>query len=234
MGQKSQKTWNSSVITSSSRLWSMKGNRLQPFDHTGKESGAGCGRVWGMDVWFILTGLEQRLIKTCRITPKSPITNNPVIPGGGSLQFSSVTQSCPTLCHPMDCSIPGFSVHHQHLELAQTHVYRSVMPSNHFVLCHLSSLSSCLQSFPASGSFQMSQLFPSGGQSTGASASVSVLPMNTQDWFPLEITGLISFQSKGFSRVFSNTTVQKHQFWHSPFFMIQLSHPYITSGKNIA
>ena len=73
--------------------------------------------------------------------------------------------------------------------------------------------SSCLHSFPASGSFLMSWLFTSGGQSIGASASASVLPMNTQDWFPLGLTGLISLQSKGLSRVFSNTTVQKHQFF---------------------
>ena len=73
--------------------------------------------------------------------------------------------------------------------------------------------SSCLQSFPASGSFQMSQLFASGGQSIGVSALVSVLPMNTQDWSPLGWTDWISLQSKGLSRVFSNTTVQKHQFF---------------------
>ena len=73
--------------------------------------------------------------------------------------------------------------------------------------------SSCLQSFPASGSFQMSQVFASGGQSIGVSASTSVLPMNTQDWFPLGWTGWISLQSKGLSKVFSNTTVQKHQFF---------------------
>ena len=69
------------------------------------------------------------------------------------------------------------------------------------------------QSFPESGSFQMSQLFASGGQNIGVSASTSVLPMNTQDWYPLECTGWISLQSKGLSRVFSNTTVQKHQFF---------------------
>ena len=74
-------------------------------------------------------------------------------------------------------------------------------------------LSSCPQSFPASGSFQMNQLFASGSQSIGVSASTSVLPINTQDWFPLEWTGWISLQSKGLSRVFSNTTVQKHQFF---------------------
>ena len=73
--------------------------------------------------------------------------------------------------------------------------------------------SSRLQSFPASGSFQMSQFFTSGGQSTGASVSKSVLPMNIPDWFPLGWAGWISLQSKGLSRVFSNTTVQKHQFF---------------------
>ena len=73
--------------------------------------------------------------------------------------------------------------------------------------------SSCLESFPASGSFLMSQLFASGGQNIGVSASTSVLPMNTQDWSPLGWTGWISLQSKGLSRVFSNTTVQKHQFF---------------------
>ena len=80
--------------------------------------------------------------------------------------------------------------------------------------CHPShplSSSSCPQSFPASGSFQMSQLFASGGQSIGVSPSTWVLPMNTQDWFPLGLTGWISLLSKGLSRVFSNTTIQKHQ-----------------------
>ena len=73
--------------------------------------------------------------------------------------------------------------------------------------------SSCLQSFPASESFPRSQFFTSGGQSIGVSASISVLPMNTQDWFPLGWTGWISLKSNGLSRVFSNTTVQKHQFF---------------------
>ena len=84
----------------------------------------------------------------------------------------------------------------------------SVMPSNHLILCR--PFSSHLQSFPASGSFPVSQLFTLGGQSIGASASV--LPMNTQDWFPLGLIRLISLQSKGFSGVFSSTTIQKHQF----------------------
>ena len=77
--------------------------------------------------------------------------------------------------------------------------------------------SSCLQSFPASGSFPVSRFFASGGQSIGASASASVLPMNILDWFPLGWTGWISLQSKGLSRVFSNTTVQKHQFFYISF-----------------
>ena len=87
----------------------------------------------------------------------------------------------------------------------------SVMPSNHLILCCPLLLPH--QSFSASGSFQMSQFFTSGGQSIGVSASTSVLPMNTQDWFPLGLTGWMSLQSKGLSRVFSNTTVQKHQFF---------------------
>ena len=128
-----------------------------------------------------------------------------------SVQFSSVTQSCLTFCDPTDCSIPGFPVHHQLPEPAQTHVHRvgdcptissSVVP-----------FSSCLQSFPASGSFPRSQFFTPGGQSIGASASV--LSMNIQDWFPLGWTGLISLQSKRLSRVFSSSTVQKHPFFCS-------------------
>ena len=93
--------------------------------------------------------------------------------------------------------------------------------------------SSCLQSLPASGSFPMSHLFTSGGQSIGASALASVLPMNIQDWLPLGLTSLICLQPKGLSRVFSNTTIQKHQFFRcSAFFIVQLSHPSITTRKN--
>ena len=127
-----------------------------------------------------------------------------------SVQFSSVAQSCPTLCDPMDCSFPGFPVHHQLLKIAQTHVHRV---GDAIQLSH--PLSS-----PSPPTFNLSQhqgLFQwvgsSGGRSIGASASASVLPMNIQDWFPLGLTGLISLQSKGLSRVFSNTTVQKHQFF---------------------
>ena len=126
--------------------------------------------------------------------------------------FCSVTQSCLTLCDPMDYSTPGFPVHHQLPELTQTHVHwisDAIQPSH-----PLSSPSPAFNwSFPASGSFQMSQFFVSGGWSIGVSASASVLPMNIHNWFPLGLTGLISLQSKELSRVFSNTIVQKHQFF---------------------
>ena len=125
--------------------------------------------------------------------------------------YCSLTQLCPTLCSPMDCSTPGFPVHHQLSEFTQTHIYW--VGDNHpTISSSVIPFSSCLQSFPASGSFQMSQLFSWGGQSIGVSTSTSVLPMNIQDWFPLGWTGWISLQSKGFSRVFSNTTVQKNQY----------------------
>ena len=99
-------------------------------------------------------------------------------PGISSLQFSSVTQLCPTLCGPMDCSMPGFPVHHQLLEVTETHVHQTISSS-------VIPFSSRLQSFPASGSFKMNQFFAKGGQSIRVSASPSVLPMNVQDQFPL-------------------------------------------------
>ena len=91
--------------------------------------------------------------------------------------------------------------------------------------------SSCLQSFPTLGSFPMSQFFTSGDQSIGVSASASALPMNIQNWFPLGLTGWIYLQSKGLSRVFSNTTVQKHQFFSTQLSLWSNSHPYMTTGK---
>ena len=124
-------------------------------------------------------------------------------------QFSSVAQSCLTLqLHGLQH--PGLPVHRQLPEFTQTHVhwvgdaiqpFHSVIPFSR------------LQSFLASRSFPMSHFFASGGQSIGASPSASVLPINIQDWFPLGWSGWISLQSKGLSRVFSNTTVQKHQFF---------------------
>ena len=121
-------------------------------------------------------------------------------------QFISVTQSCSALRDPID-STPGLPAHHQLPEFTQTHVHwvgDDIQPSSPTVI----PFSSHLQSFPALGAFPMSHFFASGGQSIGASASVSVLPMNIQDWFPLGWTGYISLQSKGCSTVFSNTTAQ--------------------------
>ena len=132
----------------------------------------------------------------------------------------------------MDGSMPGFPVHHQLPELIQSHVHwvgDTIQPSHPVI-----PLSSHLQSFPGPGSFQMSQLFASGGQSIGVSASASVLPMNIQDWFPLGWTGWISSQSKRLSRVFSNTTVQNSILRCSAFFKVQLSHLYMTIRKTIA
>ena len=123
------------------------------------------------------------------------------------LQFSSVAQSCPTLGDPMNHSTPGLPVHHQLPEFTQTHAHLvsdAIQPSHPL----LSPSPLAFNLFQHSGSFQMSQFFASGGQSIGVSASASVLPMNIQDWFPLELTGWISLQSKGLSRVFSSTTVQ--------------------------
>ena len=127
-------------------------------------------------------------------------------------QISSVSQWCPTLCNPMDCSTPGLNVNNQIADLAQTHVHR---------VCDAIQLSHPLsspslpapQSLPASESFPMSQLFAWGGQSTGVSALASFLPKKSQGSSPSEWTGCISLKSKGLSRVFSDITVQKHQFF---------------------
>ena len=129
-----------------------------------------------------------------------------------SVQFSSVTQSCPILCDPMNRSTPGLPVHHQLPEFTQTHVHR-VGDARPAILSSVIPFSSCPQYLPASGSLPMSQLFAWGGQSIGVLALASFLPKNTQGWSPSEWTGWIFLQSKGLSRVFSNTTVQKHQFF---------------------
>ena len=137
-----------------------------------------------------------------------------------TVQLSSVAQSCPTVhglqCTRLPCPSPT------------PEVCSNSCPSSWW--CHLTisfsavCFSSCLQSFPASGSFSGSQFFASGGQSIGVSASSSVLPMNIQDRFPLGLTGWISLQSKGLSRVFFNTAVQKHQFFSSQLYLWSNSH----------
>ena len=146
--------------------------------------------------------------------------------------FSSVQFSCSVVSDSLQphelqharppCPSPAPGVHSNSRPLSRwchPTISSSVVP-----------FSSHLQSFPASGSFQMSQLFASGGQSIGVSASASILPMNIQDWSPFEWTGWITLQSKGLSRVFSNTTI----LWCSAFFIVQFSHPYMTNGKNTA
>ena len=146
------------------------------------------------------------------------------------MPFSSVTQSCLTLCNLRDCSTLGFPVHHQLPQLAHTHVH---WVDDAIISSSVIPFSSCPQSLPASGSFPMSQLFTSGGQRIGVSVSASVLPMNTQDWSPLGWTGWISLQPKGLSRVFSNTTVQKHQFFGTQLSLWSSSHIHTCDLKSI-
>ena len=123
-----------------------------------------------------------------------------------SVQFISVAQLCPNLCDPMNCSTPGLPITNS-WSLLKLMSIAWVMPSSHVILC-------CpLLSLPASGCFPVSQLFAWAGQSIGVSTLASVLPVNTQDWSPLGWTGWISLQSEGLSRVFSNTTIQRHQFF---------------------
>ena len=143
-------------------------------------------------------------------------------PQCSSVQFSLVAQSCPTVCNPMIHKTPGLPVHHQLPEFTQTHVHQvsdAIQPS------HPLSSPSPLAPIPSSiRVFSMNQLFALGGQSIGASASASVLSMNTLEWSPLGWTGWISLQSKRLSRVFSNTTVQKHQFFTAQLSSLSNSH----------
>ena len=152
-------------------------------------------------------------------------------------QFSSVAQLCLTLCDPMDCSTPGLPVHHQLPEFTQTHVIESVMPST--ISSSVVPFSSHLQSFPASGSFQMSQLLTSGGQSSSHqdwSFSFTISPSN-------EHPELISFRMDWLDLLAVQGTLKSLLQHHSSkalilrcsaFFVVQLSHPYMTTGKAIA
>ena len=152
-------------------------------------------------------GVKKRVKQTERVTLQNKHSG----------QFSSIVQSCPTLCNPMNHSMPGLpSITNSQNPLKPMSIV-SVMPYNHLILCRPLLLR-------PSGCFPVSQLFAWGGQSTGVSASASVLPMNTQDWSALGWTGWISLQSKGLSRVFSNTTVQKHQFFYTQLSLPSNSH----------
>ena len=141
-------------------------------------------------------------------------------------QFSSVTQSCPTLCDPMNHSTPGLPVYHQLLEFTQTHVHRvgdAIQPSHPL---HPLLLPPPIP--PSIRVFSSESTLRIRWPKYWASASTSVLPMNTQDWSPLGWTGWISLQSKGLSRVLSNTTVQKHQFFGAQ--LSSQSNPHIHTG----
>ena len=145
-----------------------------------------------------------------------------------SVQFSSVARSCPTLCDPMDCSMPGFLSITNSQSLPKLMSIASVIPPNHLILCRPLSL-------PASVSFQMSQFFASGGQSIG-SFSFNISPSN-------EHSGLISFRMDWLDlpavqgtpkSLFQHHTSKASIIWHSAFFIVQVLHPYMTTGKTIA
>ena len=134
--------------------------------------------------------------------------------------FSSVQ----LLSHVWLFSTPWTAAHQDSLSITNSWTFLKLMSSHLTISSSLASFFSYLQSCPASESFPMSQFLASGGQSIGASASASVLPTNIQDWFPVGLTSLISLQTKGLSRVFSNTTVQKHQFFGAQLSLWSNSH----------
>ena len=161
--------------------------------------------VWQIQVWSLgwEDPLEKEMAAHSSISAwKTPWTEEPSRPQSSSIQFSHSVVSDSLGPHESQHARPACSS-------PTPGVYPNSCPSSQW--CHVIPFSSCSKSLPASGSFPMSQLFTWGGQRIGVSASV--FPMNNQDWSPLGWTGWISLQSKGLSRVFSNTTVQKHQFF---------------------
>ena len=201
--------WVASVVSDSGQLYGSYPTRLLcPWDSPGKNPGVDChAPLQGLSESGILLHIST-LLESFPIWVTTDYWVEFTVMC--SQAVSSVAQSCPTLRpHELQhtrppCPSPTPGVHPNPRPLSQwchPAISSSVVP-----------FSSCPESLPASGSFPVSQIFTWGGQSTGVSASASVLPVNTQDWSPLEWTGWISLQSKGLSRVFSNTTVQKHQF----------------------
>ena len=166
--------------------------------------------VWSSVPWQKSGGLVFQLLPSFHLTTA----------GAALCCCCTVAQSCLLFATPWNAAHQASLSLTISQSLLKPMSIVSVVPSNHFILCRPLLLPSI---FPASGSFPMNQFLASGGQSIGVSASASVLPMNIQDWFPLGWTGWISLQSKGLSRVFSNTTVQKHQvFGAQLFFIVQL------------
>ena len=156
-----------------------------------------------------------------------------------SSQFSSVAQSCPNHCDPLSCSMPGLPVQHQLPEPYQTHVHwvGDAMQTSHLLSIPSPpaiNLSQYQGLFKWVRSFQMSQVFRSGGQSIGVSASTPDLPMNTQDWSHLGWTGWISLLSKGCQESSRTPQSEASILLCSALFIVQFSHPYMTVGKTIA
>ena len=148
-------------------------------------------------------------------------------------QFSSVAQSCPTLCDPMNCSNQASLSITNSRSLLRLMSIVSVMPSSHLILCRPLLLLSPIS--PSIRVFSIESFFASGSQSIGVSASALVLPMNIQDWFPLGWTGWISLRSKGtLKSLLQHRSSKASIFRCSPFFIVQLSQPYMTTGKTIA
>ena len=148
-----------------------------------------------------------------------------------SIAISSVARSCLTVT-PWTAAHQAFLSFTIPWSLLKLISIESVMPSNHLILCHTLLLLSSI--FPASGCFLRSQFFASGGQSIGVSVSASVLPMNIQDWFPLGWTGWIFLQSKGLSSLFQHHSSKASILQHSAFFIVQLLHQYMATGKTKA
>ena len=148
-----------------------------------------------------------------------------------SVQFSPVTQSCPTSCNLMGCRMPRLHVYHQLLEFTQTHVHWLIQWYHPSISSSIIPVSSHPQSFPASGSLPMSQFFTSRGQIIRASALATVLPVNIQGWFPLGLTSLISLLSRGFSSLLQHHNSKASILQCSAFSMVQFTYLCMTTGK---
>ena len=155
------------------------------------------------------------------------------MPTGGSGTFHLAWGT--TFAVVISTSVGSQGLQHNRIPCPSLFLVFSLMSWCHPIIsCSVVPFPSCPQSFPGSKSFPMNPFFASGGQSIGASASASVLPMSIQGCFPLGLTSLSSLLSKGLSRVFSRTTVWKHQFFSTHFFMVQLSHMYMTTRRTVA
>jgi len=193
-------------------IWLLPYSKHAPFSASWEQLGAETPR----DLVHLLVLMEPSAGQVI-VGPHDSPTSEGLI---SSIQFSSVAQSCPTLCDPMNHSTPGLPVHHQLLEFTQTHdhwVNDAIQPTHPL----LSPSPPALNLSQHQGLFQWVSSFTSGGQSIGVSASASVLPMNIQYWFPLQLTGWISLPSKGLSRVFSKSQFKSINssalsFLHSP------------------